>query len=103
MIQLILDKKKEIERICAEHQVRSLSLTGSGLSGTWDPNISDIDLIIEFQSMSPADHAESYFSILEEFEDLFGYPIDLIEMCAVTNPHLRESFASTQESLYALT
>jgi len=103
MIQLILDKKKEIERICAKHHVRSLSLTGSAISGTWAPNTSDIDFIIEFQSMSPADHAERYFGILEELEDLFCHRIDLIEMSAVTNPHLRESFASTQEPLYAFT
>ncbi|WP_319578804.1 nucleotidyltransferase domain-containing protein [uncultured Methanospirillum sp.] len=68
MIQLILDKKKKIERICAKHQVRSLCLTGSSISCTWDPNTSDIDFIIEFQSMSPSDHAEHYVAFLKNLK-----------------------------------
>lgn len=103
MIQLILDKKDEIERICVNHNVRSLSLTGSGYSGTWDPHTSDIDFIIEFLPMNPEEHADHYFSLLEEMERVLGFPIDLIEMDAVTNPYLRESFSSSQEQLYAIT
>lgn len=103
MIQLILDKKAEIERICVKHKVKSLSLTGSGFSGTWDPHTSDLDFIIEFETMNPGEHADLYFSLSEELEHLLGYPVDLIEMAAVSNPYLRESFSSSQESLYAIT
>ena len=102
MIQLILDKKKEIERICMNHKVRSLSLTGSGYSGTWDPHASDIDFIIEFEPLTPVEHADYYFSLIEKLEHVLGCHVDLIEMAAVTNPYLRESFSSSQEPLYAI-
>lgn len=103
MIQLILDKGDEIKRICMKYKVKTLSLTGSGFSGTWDPLHSDIDFIIEFQSLSPEEHADCYFGMVEELESLLGYPVDLIEMSAISNPYLRESFLSSQESLYAIT
>ncbi len=103
MIQLILHKKKGIERICAKYKVRSLNLTGSAFSGTWNPQTSDIDFIIEFEPLNPEDHADFYFSLIEELESLLGYPVDLIEMAAVSNPYLRESFSSSQEPLYAIT
>ena len=74
------------------HQVCLLSLGESGLSGTWNPLTNDIDFIIEFQSMSPGDLMQRYFSLLEDLEDLLGHPIDLIELGAVTSPHLRKSF-----------
>jgi hypothetical protein len=103
MIQLVVNKKTEIERICAKYKVKSLSLTGSAVSGTWDPHTSDNDCIIEFETMNPEDHADLYFSLIEEMEKLLGHRIDLIEMDAVTNPYLRKSFTSSQEPLYAIT
>jgi len=102
MIQLILDKKDEIERICTKHRVRTLSLTGSGFSGTWDPHTSDLDFIVEFETMNPEEHADFYFSLIEELENVLGHSVDLIEMAAVTNPYLRKSFSSSQEPLYAI-
>ena len=53
--------------------------------------------------MNPGEHADLYFSLIEELEHLLGYPVDLIEMAAVSNPYLRESFSLSQESLYAIT
>jgi len=103
MIQLILDKKQDIERICTKYKVRSLSLTGSAVLGTWVPHNSDIDFIIEFEPLNPEEHADFYFGIIEELEKILEYPIDLIEMAAVSNPYLRKSFSSSQEPLYAIT
>ncbi|NLW77242.1 MAG: hypothetical protein GXY18_12590 [Methanomicrobiales archaeon] len=103
MIQLILDKEDEIKRICIKYKVKTLSLTGSGFSGTWDPHNSDIDFIIEFQSFSPEEHADCYFGMVEELESILGYPVYIIEMNAISNPYLRESFLSSQEPLYPIT
>lgn len=102
MIQLINNKLEEICQICSRNHVRSLTLTGSALSERWNPETSDIDFIVEFQSMNSRDHAELFFRLIEELEALLGYPVDLIEITAVTNPYLRESFSSSQECLYAL-
>ena len=53
--------------------------------------------------MNPEEHTDFFFSLIEELENMLGYPVDLIEMAAVSNPYLHESFSFSQEPLYAIT
>ena len=39
--------------------------------------------------MTPHEHAESYFGLLEDLEDLLGRRVDLVEIEAVRNLYLR--------------
>lgn len=74
---------ERLRKICEKYLVKELAVFGSALDGDFNDD-SDIDLLYTFQ-----DNAEhSLFSkvrIKEEFEILFGRPVDLISRKAIEN------------------
>ena len=62
----------EIIRICKDRKVRRLAVFGSAAGNRFDPTKSDLDLLVEFEQMTPADHAEQYFGLAEDLEKLFS-------------------------------
>jgi predicted nucleotidyltransferase len=50
--------------------------------------------------MSPSQHADSYFGLIEDLEKLFGMPIDLVEPGSIANPFFRQVVEQTQVVLY---
>jgi uncharacterized protein len=85
----------ELESLCR------LTLFGSAASGEFDPSRSDVDLLVRFRAMSPAEHADAYFGLLEALEELLGRSIDLLEEGAVRNPYLQRSIDQSRRILYA--
>jgi hypothetical protein len=77
-----------------------LAVFGSAASGQFDPARSDLDLLVEFRAMPPAQHADSYFGLWEELERLFGVPVDLVEAAPIRNPYFLETVQATKETLY---
>lgn len=74
---------ERLRKICEKYLVKELAVFGSALDGDFNDD-SDIDLLYTFQ-----DNAEhSLFGkvrIKEEFEKLFGRPVDLISRKAIEN------------------
>jgi predicted nucleotidyltransferase len=102
MIELVEKQRKRLDELCREYRVRRLEMFGSAL----DPNrfkkdASDLDFIVEFQPMTPGEHAKAYFALLEKLQDLFGLHVDLLEIKAVDNPYLLESINETRSPIYA--
>ncbi len=87
--------------LCRQFRVRKLSVFGSARGSDFQSGRSDIDLLVEFDEMPPAEHASAYFDLLKALERLFQEPIDLIEHSAVKNPYIRRAVDATQEILYA--
>ncbi|MBM3747464.1 MAG: hypothetical protein FJW34_16890 [Acidobacteria bacterium] len=100
MTGLVRQRLAEIPAVCSRHGVRSLAVFGSAASDRFDPARSDLDLLVEFEPMSPARHADSYFGLWEELEELFGIPVDLVEPAPIRNPYFLESIRATKETLY---
>lgn len=100
VIDLVQDHLGELRQICERHHVRRLSLFGSAAGGAFDSQRSDIDLLVRFRHLSPADYADAYFSLSEELERLFGHSIDLIEEDAIRNPVFRRSAEESSIVLY---
>lgn len=94
-------RKPELTDLCERYRVERLALFGSALREDFDSGHSDLDFSVEFQPMTPQEHADSYFGLLEDLEDLFGRRVDLVEIGAVRNPYLRRSIEEEQETLYA--
>lgn len=57
MHTLIEQNLNEIIRICKDRKVRRLAVFGSAAGERFDPTKSDLDLLVEFEQMTPADHA----------------------------------------------
>jgi len=96
---LIESKRSELRALCERYHVLRLALFGSALRDDFDPNHSDLDFCVEFQPMTPLEHAESYFGLLEDLEILFALRVDLIEIGAVRNPYLRREIEERRQTL----
>lgn len=102
MVGLLEDHREKLVTLCREFGVRRLDVFGSAASeGRFDPDRSDIDLLVEFEPMDPIHHAKAYFALLAALQDLFARRIDMLEMGAVTNPYLLESIEQQRRQIYA--
>ena len=102
MIRLIKEHLAAIEKLCRKHRVHRLELFGSAASdGAFDESASDLDFLVQFQSLSPQAHADAYFGLLTDLQDLFALSIDLVEIRAVQNPFLLEAIEESRKLLYA--
>ena len=94
-------ERRELKALCERRGVERLAVFGSALRDDFDPEKSDLDFSVEFSPMSPERHAEAYFGLLDDLEELFGRRVDLVEIGAVRNPYLRQSIEEEQETVYA--
>src|SRR5215470_11780932 len=86
MYHLIETKRAELAQLCAQYRVRRLELFGSAAGERFDPDTSDLDFLVEFQDLSPREHADAFFGLMEELQQMFGRPVDLVERRAIRNP-----------------
>ncbi len=100
MNRIIQSKIAELADLCNKHRVRKLVLFGSAASSDFEPASSDLDLLVEFELMPPAQHADSYFGLIEDLQQLFGRQVDLIEPGPIRNPYFRHAIEQTQVVIY---
>jgi hypothetical protein len=100
MNRVVQEKLKQMMDLCKNRGVRRLALFGSAATGSFDRSSSDLDLIVEFNPMSPVEHADNYFGLMEDLQKLFDVPVDLIELAPIRNPFFRQVVAETEEVLY---
>ena len=101
MHRIITQNCIEIIRICTHRKVRRLAVFGSAAGDRFDPKKSDLDLLVEFEKMQPAEHAEQFFGLAEDLEHLLNRPVDLVEPGPIRNPYFRKSLEETQVVIYA--
>jgi predicted nucleotidyltransferase len=98
----VREKLDELRRLCDKHRVLKLEIFGSASideDGEREPR--DLDFLVEFRDMSPVEHADAYFGLLEDLQNLFRKQIDLVEIRAVRNRYFLESIEPTRRALYA--
>ena len=101
MNALISEKRDEIIALCRRFRVKALELFGSAAGDRFDPATSDLDFLVDYEEISPSDHAACYFGLLFSLEDLFGRDVDLVELSAVRNPYFLQAIAKDRVLLYA--
>jgi predicted nucleotidyltransferase len=100
MKDVLQGKDAQVTALCRKHRVRRLALFGSGAKGQFDPTTSDVDLLVEFEPMTPSEHADSYFGLIEDLERLLDAPVDLVENAPIKNPYFRQAVEATQVVLF---
>ncbi len=100
MIPEIGQRADELERLCARHGVRRLSLFGSAATGTQLSAGGDLDFLVEFEPAVLATYADAYFGLMESLEQLFGRPVDLVIGPAIRNPYFLQAVEQTKTPLY---
>lgn len=97
----ITDHLDAIRALCVKYHVQRLAVFGSAAKGTFDPERSDVDFVVEFQKIPAAAGWHAYWDFRHSLEDLLCRPVDLVELSAVKNPHFREILDLTQRDVYA--
>ena len=100
MVQEISDLRREIASLCEALGVEQLYLFGSAAQESTLAEVRDLDFLVQFKPMPPAEYAQNYFLLLERLEELFNSPIDLVEAEVIDNPYFKEAVEESKVSLY---
>jgi len=104
MVSLIADRLDQIRSLCEKYNVAALWLFGSATREDFDPARSDLDFVVEFQSLPRRGFDDVYFKLQVDLRALFGREVDLIErhvMERSENPYRRRAILSSLEPVYA--
>jgi uncharacterized protein len=93
--------QSELAQLCRKFHVRRLELFGSAVGGGFNSDRSDLDLLVEFESLPEGVYADTFFGFKQALEGLFGLPVDLIVPSAIRNPYFRQSIEKRKALLYA--
>ena len=67
----------------------------------WPPAQSDVDFLVEFETLPDGTYADAYVGLPESLETLLQRPVDLVVTTAITNPYFRQSIDETKTLVYA--
>ena len=84
---------------CRRHPVRCLRVFGSVTRGESSPG-SDLDLLVQFEDMPPAEYATHYFGLLHELQNALGTEVDLLTPGGVTRPSLKRNIHEESVLVY---
>ena len=99
MTVVAIPSREQLAALCERRKIRELSLFGSVARGDDGPD-SDVDLLVDFAPDAPST-IEHYLDTKDDFERLFGRPVDLIREGSVTNPYRQATIRRDRRLLYA--
>ena len=90
----------ELRRVCLAHDVARLQVFGSAGTDRFDPEHSDVDVLVEF--LPEAERTFSaFFALRDDLGRLFGRPVDLLDVRTLRNPYVAASVRRGARDLYA--
>jgi predicted nucleotidyltransferase len=102
MLPLIETHRLEIAKLCRQYGVRALDVFGSAARETdFDPECSDVDLLVTYEQDRPAPNLAEYFGLTEQLAALLGRKVDLVMSGAVRNPYIRADIDRWKQPVYA--
>lgn len=100
MHPLIENNREAISELCRLHGVRKMEVFGSILRADFDPQRSDVDVLVEFGEEF-ANSFANFLDLKESLEALFERPVDLLELRAIRNRRLRYYIEQSKSPVYA--
>ena len=101
MANVIDQHRNEVAALCRSAGARRLDEFGSALRADFDAATSDLDFLVEFDTVPPAQYANAYFALKEGLEALFGRPVDLVTESTLANPYFRDRICAEHRNVYA--
>ena len=95
---IIEEHKLVIAKICADLRVKRLDIVGSAARDDFQPEISDIDFLVEFEGFDRL--FDRYFELKIRLEQQLGRQVDVIQDRAVRNPYVRRSLDQDRVRIY---
>ncbi|MBS0640320.1 MAG: nucleotidyltransferase domain-containing protein [Proteobacteria bacterium] len=98
------ESRDALRAVCRRFHVRRLDVFGSAATGKgFDPNRSDLDVLVEFETLPSGEYADAYFGLQEALEALSARPVDLITPAALENPYFRQRVEAERRTLFIAT
>ncbi|HEX6083412.1 MAG TPA: nucleotidyltransferase domain-containing protein [Thermoanaerobaculia bacterium] len=98
---LVAERLPQVHALCEKHGVKSLSIFGSAVKGTFDPEKSDLDFVVEFlPEDDPIRRGEYYLDLLVDLQRLFDRNVDLVVGTSIENPYFKQVLELTARELY---
>jgi len=104
MIPLLEAKQEAIAEVCRQFRVRRLEVFGSAVDGSFDPQRSDVDFLVEFQpGVDLGPWLSRYFDLKAALEAILGCSADLVMHGSpgLQNPCFAREVDRTRRVLYA--
>ena len=73
---------------------------GSAVTNNFDPEKSDIDLVVEIKEPDPLERGELLISLWDKLEIFFDRKVDLLTEKSIKNPFLKKSIDETKILIY---
>ena len=70
------------------------------MNGGFDSEHSDLDFLVEFETLPPAEYARHYFDLREALARLYDRDIDLVTGPSLAKPHFRARVESKRRNLF---
>ena len=86
--------------LCQAHKVKYLYAFGSSTNDKFNPERSDIDLLVEIEDLEPIEKGEKLMSLWDTFEVFFHRKVDLLTESSIHNPYLRKNIDATKILIY---
>lgn len=97
---ILTDRLVEIAAICRKYGVRQLYVFGSAVHGTFDPDTSDLDFMVDLGEYEPT-IALRYSRFYSALHDLFERDIDLITARSSGSDRFLRAVIASRELIYA--
>ncbi len=98
---IVAARAGQLADLCRRYHVRRLEVFGSATTERFDPQRSDIDLLVEFDDVARGERFDTYFGFQEALERLFGRNVGLVEPDAIKNRYFRQAINQQRMLLYA--
>lgn len=95
----VQSKRAEIAALCREFGVRRLDVFGSAVTGAFDIERSDVDVLVEVEPDRLT--LANYFALRQGLQQILGREVDVLDIGALRNPYIRSEIMATRELLYA--
>lgn len=99
MIALISDNLDAIRALCQQYGIQKLDLFGSATAGSFSPNESDLDFIVDLGEYTPGTDFW-YIDLIGDLELILGLPVHMITQPSIRNDYFREAVDRQRVNLY---
>lgn len=100
LYSLIKENYNVFASLCKQHRVSKIYAFGSSITDKFDPDKSDIDLVVDLDIKDPIEYGETLISLWDNLELLFSRKVDLLTEDSIHNPYLRKSVDATKKLVY---
>ena len=100
MQQFITENRDAIIELCRTHHVLRLSVFGSAVRDDFNPETSDVDMLVDFEPPGTFRYAKNFFALQKALAALIGRDVDLVITQSVENPILRNRIEQQKKLLY---